>query len=33
MTEPAGKQVRLGALRQQSLTDPELKLEPGTWDA
>ena len=25
--------ARLGALRQQSLTDPELKLEPGTWDA
>ncbi len=25
--------ARLGALRQQSLADPELKLEPGTWDA
>ena len=24
--------ARLGALRQQSLADPELKLEPSTWD-
>lgn len=25
--------ARLGGLRQQALADPELKLEPGTWDA